>query len=191
MKNKQFNNNKSTIPLLMTIIHEKSSYIKAHSTRVAYLSLKIGRSINLPSDQLCDLRLTAMLHDIGKVFIDDVIHNKPGSLTESEYDEMKKHPEIGCRIVVASTGTEHIADYILCHHERWDGNGYPQGLKSESIPLLSRIISIADAYEAMTNNRVYREAKTKEQAISDIIRNSGKQFDPMLVKEFLAVINET
>lgn len=126
-----------------------------------------------------------MLHDIGKMGIDDRVLNKPGKLTDDEWAIMKKHPEIGYRIAKSSPELEPIAEYILAHHERWDGKGYPQGLKGEEIPLLSRIVAVADAYDAMTEDRVYRKALTKEQTLDEIRKNIGSQFDPHIAQIFL------
>jgi len=131
-----------------------------------------------------------MLHDIGKIGIDDKILNKPGKLTEEEWAIMKRHPEIGYRIARASHKLARIADYILTHHERWDGAGYPKGLKGEDIPLLSRILAVADAYDAMTEDRVYRKAMSKEQAVEEIRRNAGTQFDPLIANIFIETILE-
>jgi HD-GYP domain-containing protein (c-di-GMP phosphodiesterase class II) len=125
------------------------------------------------------------LHDIGKIVISNKILNKKGNLSESEWHELKKHPQVGYRIAMSSPDLMPIADCILCHHERWDGKGYPQGLKGDKIPLLSRIISVVDAFDAMTQDRSYRKAMTIEAAIEEIRKNSGKQFDPDIVKIFI------
>jgi len=129
-----------------------------------------------------------MLHDIGKIGIDDAILNKPGALTADEWAIMKTHPEIGYRIAMSSPELVTIAEYILTHHERWDGKGYPQGLKGEEIPQLSRILAVSDSYDAMTQNRVYRTAISKEDAAEEIEKNAGTQFDPDIVKIFLEQI---
>jgi len=141
--------------------------------------------LNLMEKDIGELQLLGMLHDIGKIGIDNKILNKPGTLTEDEWVIMKRHPEIGYRIAMASHKLARIADYILAHHERWDGSGYPKGLKGEDIPLLSRILAVADAYDAMTEDRVYRKAMSKEQAIEEIRRNAGIQFDPLIAKIFI------
>jgi HD-GYP domain-containing protein (c-di-GMP phosphodiesterase class II) len=130
------------------------------------------------------IELLATLHDIGKVGINERILKKPGQLDEEEWIEMKKHPEIGYRIAMSSPNLASIADYILCHHERWDGTGYPQNLKGNDIPLISRIIAVVDAYDAMTQKRVYRKAMTHEEAIEEIKKGSGSQFDPQIVQIF-------
>ncbi|MDY9922046.1 MAG: PAS domain S-box protein [Synergistota bacterium] len=170
---------------IMTTVYEKSQETERHAERLSELSTRVGRMLNLMEKDLGELQLLGMLHDIGKIGIDDKILNKPGMLTEDEWVVMKRHPEIGYRIAMASHKLARIADYILAHHERWDGSGYPKGLKGEDIPLLSRILAVADAYDAMTEDRVYRKAMSKEQAIEEIRRNSGRQFDPLIAKIFI------
>ncbi|HAN20879.1 MAG: hypothetical protein A2Y15_04645 [Clostridiales bacterium GWF2_36_10] len=182
LNSKSFHSN--LISSIMATVYEKSQETEEHAKRLSVMSKKIGEKLNLPQKTLGELELLSVLHDIGKAVIDDAILNKPGKLTEDEWIIMKKHPEIGYRIAKASSGLEHIADYILAHHERWDGEGYPHRLKGEAIPLLSRILSIVDAYDAMTNDRVYRKAMTEKDAINEIIKNAGTQFDPQIVEAF-------
>ncbi len=148
----------------------------------------LGKAMGLQEHQLNELQLLSTMHDIGKISIDNYILTKPGKLNEEEWLEMKKHPGIGYRIAMTSTNLKSIAEYILCHHERWDGKGYPQGLLEESTPLLSRILAVADAYDAMTSDRSYRKALAKEVAITEITKNAGTQFDPEIVKLFLEVM---
>lgn len=173
------------ISSIKATMHEKSNETQEHAERLTYLSKEIGKTMKLTQQELDELELVATLHDIGKVGVDDRILNKPGRLNEEEWIEMRKHSEIGYRIAMSSPDLVPIADYILSLHERWDGNGYPQGIKGEEIPLLSRIVSVVDAYDAMTENRAYREAMTDEEAILEIRRNSGTQFDPKIVRQFL------
>lgn len=166
-------------------MHEKSHETQQHAERLTYLAKEIGRKLKLTQLQMDELELVAMLHDIGKVGVDDRILNKPGKLTEEEWIEMKKHSEIGYRIAMSSPDLVAVADFILYLHERWDGKGYPQGITEEEIPLLSRIVSVVDAYDAMTENRPYRKAMSEEDAAAEIRRNAGIQFDPKIVKVFL------
>ena len=175
---------------IMSTMYEKSEETEEHAKRLADITKKIGEKLKLPQKALGELELFSMLHDIGKVGIDDRILKKPGKLTDEEWAVMKTHCEIGYRIAKSVSELEPIADYILTHHERWDGRGYPQGLKGETIPLLSRILAVTDTYDAMTNDRVYRKALSKEIALEEIKRNNGTQFDPQVVEVFKEVIVE-
>ena len=129
--------------------------------------------------------MSGLLHDIGKIAIDENILNKPGKLTDEEWEEVKRHPEIGYRILSTVNDMSEMAGYVLAHHEKWNGTGYPKGLKGEEIPLQSRIITIADSYDAMTSERSYRNALSEEDAIEELKVNAGIQFDPELVKVFV------
>jgi len=129
-----------------------------------------------------------LLHDIGKIAIEETTLNKQGKLTEQEWKEIKRHPEIGYRILSTVNDMSEMADYILCHHEKWNGTGYPKGLKREEIPFPARIIAIADAYDAMTSERSYRSALSKEIAIKELQKNSGIQFDPEIVRAFIETV---
>jgi len=174
----------SILSSVMATMLARSRETEAHGERMAALSRRLGESLNLEQKALDELELYAILHDIGKVGVDDRILNKPGKLDADEWEQMKKHSEIGYRIAASTPELSHVADYILCHHERWDGKGYPRGLAGEEIPLLSRLLAIVDAYDAMTEARVYRAAMTDEEALLEIERGSGTQFDPALVACF-------
>ena len=176
------------ISSIKATMHEKSFETEAHAERMVYLSRKVGMILGLSQTDIDHLELLATLHDLGKVGISDQILNKPGKLNDEDWVEMKKHPEIGYRIASSSPNLIPIADCILSHHERWDGKGYPQGLSGEDIPLLSRIISIADAFDAMTQDRPYRMAMTNEQAMIELQKYAGTQFDPRIVQIFLETI---
>jgi diguanylate cyclase (GGDEF)-like protein/PAS domain S-box-containing protein len=179
----------SLISSLKNMLFEKSFETEEHAMRITGLCAKMGKLMGLSQSDLNDLELFAMLHDIGKIGIKDQVLLKPGKLTENEWTEMRKHCEKGYRIAQSTPELSHVADYILCHHERWDGTGYPQGLKGTQIPLLSRILSVADSYDAMVNDRYYRKALSHENAIAEIKRCSGTQFDPKIVKAFLKILD--
>lgn len=176
---------------IMATMYARSQETEEHAERIANLTRLMGEKLGLSQKELDNLRLFSMLHDIGKVGIDDRIINKPGKLTEEEWVEMKRHPEIGYRIAMSAPELEGIAEYILCHHERWDGKGYPQGKQGEEIPLPSRILAVADAYDAMSEERVYRKALSIQQAIEEIRLNAGTQFDPNIAKLFIENIRQT
>lgn len=175
---------------IMTTLYERSQETKNHAIRLAEISKAIARRFNLSQSSLDDLELFAMLHDIGKVGIDDRILNKPGKLDDDEWKIMKKHPEIGYRIAMSTPDLERIADYILSHHERWDGKGYPRGLKGDEIPLPARILAVADTYDAMIEDRVYRKGVHRDEAIEEILRNRGSQFDPEVADLFVEALQE-
>lgn len=178
------------ISSLKKSLFEKSFETEEHTQRMYEISKKIGSSMGLSQSQLDELSLFCILHDIGKIAISDVILSKPGKLTKDEWEKMMQHPEIGYRIAQSSKELAHISDYILTHHERWDGSGYPQGLKGEEIPKLSRILAVVDAYDVMTNGRVYKKPISYEGAIKEIKRCTGTQFDPSIVEVFIKVMEE-
>ena len=176
---------------IRTTMNERCEETEQHAERLQLLTRQLGEKLNLTQYELDELALLAALHDIGKVGIDDKILKKPGKLTDDEWIMMKKHPAIGYRIAMSSPELVSIAEYILSHHERWDGKGYPQGLKGNEIPLLSRVLSVVDAYDAMTEDRVYRKALSHEEAVKEIISNAGSQFDPTVALSFVRLIRET
>ena len=175
------------ISSLEQTLFEKSIRTEKHSRSLKELTMKMGKAVGLLEEKLDDLRLLATLHDIGKVAILDNILNKKESLTRREWEIIKRHPEIGYRIAMSSNQLSSIAEYILTVHEHWDGSGYPQGIKGKKIPLLSRIISLVDAYIVMREDKPYRRARSKKDAIEEIKRCSGTQFDPELVDIFLKI----
>jgi len=167
---------------------EKSDETEAHAERLAHLSKQLGRALRLPEEDLVALELLSTLHDIGKISVDKNILSKRGPLSESDWQEIKKHPEVGCRIAQASPDLIHISEYILSHHERWDGSGYPRGLAGNAIPLLSRILMVVDSFDAMTQDRAYRKAMPVEDALQEIRRNAGTQFDPSVAQAFVRLM---
>ncbi|MGQ9473125.1 MAG: sensor domain-containing diguanylate cyclase/phosphohydrolase [Candidatus Caldatribacteriaceae bacterium] len=169
---------------------EISEETKSHSKRLWGIAQKMGLALGLSSSELDALELLARLHDLGKLGVPRSILSKPGPLEEREWEEVKRHPEIGYRIAHASTELLPVATGILAHHERFDGQGYPQGLRGTEIPLIARIIAIVDAFDAMVSSRPYRKALTRKEALEEIKRNAGTQFDPSLVPVFLKVVEE-
>jgi diguanylate cyclase (GGDEF)-like protein/PAS domain S-box-containing protein len=166
---------------------EKSHETEEHTKRVQQICMKIGKAIGLTDERINELGLLGTLHDIGKIAIPERILNKPGPLNEEEMLIMQTHCEIGCRIAQASPELSHIAGAILSHHERYDGNGYPRGLKGEEIPIICRILNIVDSFDVMTHDRVYKKAISYEAAEKELLRCSGTQFDPALVKKIVDV----
>jgi diguanylate cyclase (GGDEF)-like protein/PAS domain S-box-containing protein len=174
----------STVNIIINSQHENNDE-KNHAERVATICEALGASIGMTPDKIKELKIIGFLHDIGKVAISDDIINKEGPLSIDEYDEVKRHSEIGFRILNSVNELSELSRYVLFHHERWDGNGYPKGLAEESIPLESRILAIADSYDAMTNDRPYREALSNEQVVYELLKNSNTQFDSKLVDVFI------
>ncbi len=174
-----------TIDIIINTLNEKNHREEQHSCRVAELCEKLAQAIMMPEHSINEIKSAGLLHDIGKIAIPEELLNKPGRLTEDEYTEIKRHPEIGYRILCSTNEMLEIAEYILSHHERWDGKGYPRGLKGDEISLQSRMIAIADTFDAMTSLRSYREPVTVEKAASEILKNAGTQFDPELAKVFV------
>lgn len=177
----------SIVQTMMKAMEERDHITEGHADRLGEMMERMGRKLMLPQGALADLRLLAKFHDIGKVGIPDSILNKPGRLTEEEMVVMRRHCEIGYRIAKASPDLEPIADWILKHQEHWDGRGYPLGIAGENIPLQCRILSIVDAYDAMTNDRPYRKAMPPDEALAELRCCAGTQFDPRLVDLFISL----
>ena len=182
--------NSSVMYSLQTGLQAKSLETEEHTDRVLKHSLIIGEGLSLPISIMDELTIVAKLHDIGKIGINEEILLKSGKLTDDEFEIVKTHTEKGYRIIKASNQLDNIAKGVLTHHERWDGDGYPLQLKGESIPLISRIVSIADAYDSMTSNNIYKKTLGKEDAIKELQRCAGKQFDPNIVKIFVEYLTQ-
>ena len=178
-----------TFDSLMTALNERDYITEGYGQRLTELCRKTGEKVGLSSSQLGDLDLLARAHDLGKVGIPDKILFKEGGLDSEEWELMKQHPEKGYRIALSSPYFSEIADLILKHHERWDGNGYPLGLAGKDIPAECRILAIVDAFDAMTSDRPYRKAMSKEEAIEEIKRCAGTQFDPELAEILLSILD--
>lgn len=173
---------------LVRALKEADADTEDHVRRTRKMGATLGRRIGLTDAEMAQVELLCLLHDIGKIGIPLEILNKPGKLADTEWEVLRTHPEKGYQIAMAADELSTIADMILYHHERWDGRGYPRGLKGEEIPVLSRIIALVDAYDAMVNDRCYRKALTPEQAQREIRDNAGTQFDPRLAEEFLKLL---
>ncbi|HBQ64568.1 MAG TPA: GGDEF domain-containing protein [Clostridiales bacterium] len=173
------------------LLQERNVETEEHTDRVRFISRRIGEELKLNGTQMKQLDQLALLHDIGKIAVNGTILFKTGHLTREEWEEMRKHPETGYRIARFSPELSQIAEYILTHHERWDGTGYPRKLRITDIPLLSRIIAVADAYDTMMNDQPYRKAMDQKQAVSEILDNAGTQFDPEIVRIFMEKVLNT
>lgn len=178
----------SLLDSLTQTLTESDYETEEHVERTKEMATRLGKALNLSDVELGKLALLAVLHDIGKIAIPHAILSKPGKLTESEWEVMKTHTEKGYRIASASKELQPIGEFILHHHERWDGGGYPGGLAKEEIPLLSRIITVVDSHDVMVHDRPYHKAMSHEAAVEELRRCSGAQFDPHLVDVFLEVL---
>jgi len=171
------------------IVEARDPYTKGHSHRVTSYACEIGIHLGLKRQELDVLKKGALLHDIGKVAIPDAILRKRGSLSQKEEEVMKQHPKLGYRICKPLTTMNGALDIILHHHERWDGSGYPEGLKGEKIPFLARIVAVVDTFDALCSNRTYRKPIEKKKALKFIEKGAGTLFDPQIVEAFLKVEN--
>lgn len=172
-------------------VEEKDKATEGHCARIERLALRTGERLGLTGDQLVTLSYAAYLHDVGKVKVPDEILNKPGPLTDAEWEEIRKHSDYGAEMLREKDFLRNAAEVVRAHHERYDGKGYPRGLKGEEIPIEARIVAVVDAYDAMISDRPYRKALPKEKAIAELKKNAGTQFDPRVVNAFLSVINRT
>ncbi len=175
---------------LVTAIDHKDRYTKAHSVDMTNHALFLTQALGCSSETYDIVRIAGLLHDVGKIGVPDNILQKPGRLTEAEYEVMKKHVTLSSLIIHGLPRLPDILDAVACHHERWDGGGYPKGLKGEEIPQLGRVMAIADAFSAMTMDRPYRVGMSQEEALAEIERGSGSQFDPMLAALFIKSMRE-
>ncbi len=177
-----------TVRALASAVDFKDSSTGAHSSHVAEYAVATARRLGFREDALEDIRMAAYLHDLGKIGIADTMLKKPAALTREEWTEMRRHSTIAAKILDPVPLAPSIKLAIKHNHERWDGTGYPDGLRGEEIPLEARILSVTDAYEAMTSDRPYRQALPRAAALEELRRNTGSQFDPRVVEAFLAAV---
>ncbi|MEH7119166.1 HD-GYP domain-containing protein [Neobacillus vireti] len=179
--------NLELVKALSNALDSRDSYTQNHSEAVAEIAVQIAKAMKLPKAQCNDIHIGGLLHDIGKIGVPEQILTKPSRLTNEEYSSIKTHPTIGFDMVkhISSFKNNDVLDIILYHHERYDGNGYPSGLKGSQIPLAARIVAVADTFDAITSKRVYREELDLDYALNEIKSNKGTQFDPDIVDVFL------
>jgi putative nucleotidyltransferase with HDIG domain len=180
----------NTVETLIRALQARDPYTSGHSTRVSRYCLLIADKLGLSTKEKHSTYLAAMLHDIGKIGVPDALLQHPGKLTTEEMDVVQEHPQLGASMVQMLGEMHPIVPLILHHHEAYDGSGYPKGLKDEQIPLISRIIAVADTYDAMTSDRPYRERRKKPEAIHELKKCSGTKLDPKIVSVFLEVLEE-
>jgi len=171
---------------LSSALDARDKYTSGHSRRVMEYSAGIAKHLELPKKEIDNLRISALLHDVGKVGVPDAVLHKESKISDKEFAVIKKHPTIGANILETIGAFRDLVPIVYHHHERYDGFGYPQGIYGEQIPLLSRIISVADSFDAMTSTRPYRKALDIGAALIEIELNSGKQFDPSITNVFIA-----
>jgi HD-GYP domain-containing protein (c-di-GMP phosphodiesterase class II) len=177
-----------SIETLRFTVEAKDTYTKGHSDRVSEYSVLIGKKLGLPNKDLETLKIGGLFHDIGKIGISDSILLKNGKLTNEEYDEIKRHPIIGKNILSNAAIFQNIIPIVLYHHERFDGKGYPYGISDKDIPFLARIVAVADAFDAMTSKRSYRDELGLDYVKNEIKNKMGTQFDPIVATTFLDIL---
>ncbi len=181
----------STIRVLSAAIDARDRYTFGHSERVVQLSILLGKKLGLTKEELRDIEISCLFHDVGKIKTSDHILHKSGPLTTEEWLSIRKHPEDGVEILKLVDSLHKHIPAVMYHHECYNGKGYPEGLKDDEIPLFASIISIVDAYDAMTSSRPYKAARSEEEAIEELKRHSGKQFVPHITKSFIEMLEES
>ncbi|HEY7147845.1 MAG TPA: HD-GYP domain-containing protein [Gaiellaceae bacterium] len=179
-----------SLAALSAAIEARDPYSRGHSSRVTVFAQAMAKRIGLDQERVSVLRLGALLHDVGKLAVPSSVLLKPGPLTESEFGLMRRHPTAGARMLRSLGAPETILPVVLHHHERWDGSGYPSGCREQDIPLEARVLCVADSFDAMTSNRPYRAPWSPEDALEELERCAGSQFDRELVTAFAAAWEE-
>jgi putative nucleotidyltransferase with HDIG domain len=178
------------LTMLTGAIEARDPYTRGHSTRVTELAEAIARRLGWSEERLASLRLGGPLHDIGKLAVSDEVLRKEGRLDDHELAQIREHPKTGAKLLLRVAALREAIPYVLYHHERWDGGGYPSGKAGEEIPVEARVLAIADAFDAMTSDRPYRRALTKDEALAEVERCAGSQFDPQIAQVFLELFAE-
>ncbi len=178
------------LPTLSRAIEARDPYTRGHSTRVTALAELLGRRLGWSEERLASLRVGGPLHDIGKLAVPDAVLSKEGRLDEHERAQIQEHPRIGAKLILRIAALRQAIPYVLYHHERWDGTGYPSGKAGEEIPVEARVLALADAFDAMTSDRPYRPALTREEALAEVERCAGTQFDPEIARLFLELFGQ-
>jgi putative nucleotidyltransferase with HDIG domain len=178
------------LTVLTGAIEARDPYTQGHSARVTALAEEIALRLGWSEERLALLRVGGPLHDIGKLAVSDHVLRKEGSLEEHELAEIREHPKAGARLILRVAALREAIPYVLYHHERWDGAGYPSGKAGEEIPLEARVLAVADAFDAMTSDRPYRRALSRAEALAEVERCAGTQFDPEIARIFLELFEE-
>jgi putative nucleotidyltransferase with HDIG domain len=175
------------LSMLTRAIEARDPYTRGHSSRVTDLAEAVARRLGWSEERIASLRVGGPLHDIGKLAVSDEVLCKEGRLDDDELAQIREHPKIGAKLLLRVTALREAIPYVLYHHERWDGTGYPSGKRGEEIPVEARVLAIADAFDAMTSDRPYRSALSREEALAEVERCAGTQFDPKIARVFLEV----
>ena len=177
--------------VLTGAIEARDPYTRGHSARVTALAEAVARQLGWSDERLASLRVGGPLHDIGKLAVSDEVLRKEGRLDDGELAQIREHPKIGARMLLRMAALRDAIPYVLYHHERWDGHGYPSGKSGEEIPIEARVLAVADAFDAMTSDRPYRRALSRADALAEVERCAGTQFDPEIARVFLGLFAES